>query len=146
MPTLMDTYIENRQRVQPQHANNYGTVHGGNVMRWMDEVGALSAMRFAGETCVTANVDQLNFQLPVDTGDVVVVEAFVYDAGRTSVRVRLRAFGEDPRTGEREQTTASYFVFVAVDGDGNPTQVPELTVESDRGAELRKAARRDAPQ
>ena len=41
MPTLMDTYIENRYRVQPNHANNYETAHGGNVMKWMDEVGAM---------------------------------------------------------------------------------------------------------
>ncbi|MFB6136034.1 MAG: acyl-CoA thioesterase, partial [Halobacteriaceae archaeon] len=40
MPDLTDTFIENRERVQPNHTNNYGTAHGGNVMKWMDEVGA----------------------------------------------------------------------------------------------------------
>lgn len=49
MATISETYLENRWRVQPNHANNYETVHGGNVMKWMDELGALSAMRAAGE-------------------------------------------------------------------------------------------------
>ncbi|MDG5777313.1 acyl-CoA thioesterase [Haloarculaceae archaeon H-GB2-1] len=139
MPTVMDTYIENRQRVQPNHANNYGSAHGGNVMKWMDEIGALSAMRFAGNPCVTAAVDQMDFRRPIPVGDTALIESYVFDAGQTSVKVRLRAAREDPRTGEAEMTTESYFVFVALD-DGSPTAVPELTVETDRGAELRRIA------
>ncbi len=140
MPTLMDTYIENRERVQPNHANNYETAHGGIVMKWMDEIGAMSAMRLAGETCVTANVDQMDFQRPIPVGDTTVIQSYVYDTGRTSVKVKLRAFREEPRTGEREQTTESYFVFVAVDDEGKPTEVPNLEVETERGEELREAA------
>jgi acyl-CoA hydrolase len=140
MPTLLDTRIENRQFVYPQHANNRGTVHGGHVMRWMDEGGAMAAVRFAGGPAVTASVDGLDFHRPVPVGDILVVEAYVYDTGRTSMTVRLRADREDPRTGARERTTESDFVFVAVDGDGRPTPVPELRVETDRGRELRAAA------
>ena len=140
MPSVSDTVIENRQRVQPNHANNYGSVHGGNVMKWMDEIGAMSAMRAAGETCVTANVDQLSFERPVPSGDTVVIESYAYETGRTSVRVRLQAYREDPRTGERESTTESYFVFVAVDEDGRPTEVPDLVVDSERCRRLREAA------
>ncbi|MCL9813178.1 acyl-CoA thioesterase [Natranaeroarchaeum aerophilus] len=139
MPTLMDTYIENRYRVQPNHANNYETAHGGNVMKWMDEVGAMSAMRFAGHSCVTANVDELDFQRSIPIGDNVLVEAYVYSAGRTSVQVHLRTYRENPRTGECEQTTESNFVFVALE-NGSPTEVPELTVESERGEELHQRA------
>jgi acyl-CoA hydrolase len=140
MPTLMDTYIENRERVQPNHANNYETAHGGIVMKWMDEIGAMSAMRFAGETCVTASVDHMDFQRPVPVGDTTVIESYVYDAGRTSVKVHLSAFREEPRTGEREKTTESHFVYVAVDDDGKPTPVPEFAAETDREDELREAA------
>lgn len=140
MASVSDTYIENRQRVQPNHANNNGTVHGGNIMKWMDEIGALSAMRLAGRTCVTANVDQLSFDRPVPTGDTAVIQSYAYDSGRTSVRVHLRAFREDPTTGEREQTTESYFVFVAVDQDGRPVEVPDLDVTSERCRELRDRA------
>jgi acyl-CoA hydrolase len=65
MPTPTCTYIENRDQIQPDMTNNYDTAHGGIVMKLMDEVGALSAMRFAGETCVTARVDGLDFTRPV---------------------------------------------------------------------------------
>ena len=140
MASISDTYIENRHRVQPNHANNHGSVHGGNVMKWMDEVGAMSAIRAAGEPCVTANVDQLSFEAGVPTGETVVIESYVFETGHTSLRVRLKAFREDPRTGERERTTESYFVFVAVDGDGRPTPVPEVTVGGDRCRRLREAA------
>lgn len=136
---MLDTYIENRERVQPHHANNYETVHGGNVMKWMDEIGAMSAMRFAGESCVTAAVDQMNFRRPIPVGDIARIDAYTYAAGETSVRVRLRAAREDPRTGETEPTTESYFVFVAL-ADGSPTPVPELTVDSEEGERLREQA------
>lgn len=141
MVSVIETYQENRQRVQPHHANNYGTVHGGNVMKWMDEYGAMSAMRFAGENCVTASVDKLNFERPVPIGNTVVLESYVFDAGKTSIRVRISAARENPRTGDREQTTDSTFVYVAIDEDGNPTTVPALSVETDRGQKLLDAAR-----
>lgn len=63
----------------------------------------------------------------------------MYDAGKTSVRVRVTVDRENPRTGEREHTCESRFVFVAVNADGNPVSVPELSVESDRDRELRDA-------
>ncbi len=140
MPTVSDTYIENRQRVQPTHTNNYASAHGGNVVKWMDEVGAMSAMRHAGETCVTARINELDFKRPIPQGDTCVIESYVYAAGRTSVRVRLRAYRESPRTGERELTTESFFVFVAIDEAGTPTPVPELKAEDERCRELRDEA------
>ncbi|MFC5277586.1 acyl-CoA thioesterase [Halorubrum rubrum] len=140
MSSVSDTYIQNRQRVQPTHTNNYESAHGGNVVKWMDEVGAMSAMRHAGETCVTAKISELDFKRPIPQGDTCVIESYAYAAGRTSVRVRLRAFRESPRTGDRELTTDSYFVFVAVDAEGSPTPVPELTVDGERCRELRDDA------
>ena len=138
MPTVLETHIENRFRVQPNHANNNDTLHGGNLMKWLDEVAAMSAMRFAGETCVTARVNELDFERPIGIGDTAVVEAFVYDAGKTSVHVGLRAWREEPRSGERERTTESSFTFVAIDENNRPVPVPELTVDSERGRELRE--------
>ncbi|APX97661.1 MULTISPECIES: acyl-CoA thioesterase [Natronorubrum] len=138
MPTVLETRIENRFRVQPNHANNNETLHGGNLMKWLDEIGAMSAMRFSGETCVTARVNELEFERPIGIGDTAVVEAFVYDTGRTSVHVGLRAWRETPTTGEMERTTESSFTFVAIDEDGSPVAVPELTVDSERGRKLRE--------
>lgn len=140
MVTIGETHIENRERIQPNDTNNHGSAHGGNVMRWLDEVGAICAMRHAGETCVTASVDDLDFEQPIPQGETCVVVGYAYATGRTSIRVRLRAFHEDPRTGERERTTDSRFVFVAIADDGSPVPVPDLTVGSERCEELRRAA------
>ncbi|WP_232703346.1 acyl-CoA thioesterase [Halobacterium wangiae] len=140
MPSVTDTFIENRVRVQPDDTNNYASAHGGNVVKWMDEVGAMSAMRLAGETCVTARINSLDFERPIPRGDICVIHSYAYATGRSSVRVRLRAFREDPRSGDSEQTTSSYFVFVAVDEEMKPTPVPELTVESERDRRLEQAA------
>lgn len=140
MPALVDTYIENRWLVQPHHANPHGTAHGGNVLKWMDEAGAMAAMRFSGESCVTARINRLDFSRPIQVGDTALVEAYVYRAGRTSVSVYLQTYRENLRTGDREPTTESYFVYVAIDDDGEPTAVPDLTTGSERGERLRDAA------
>ncbi|SEH37545.1 Acyl-CoA hydrolase [Halopenitus malekzadehii] len=140
MVDLVETFIEDRNRIQPHHANNHGTAHGGNILRWMDEVGGMSAMRFASEPCVTAHINSVDFELPLELGDIAFIEAYVYAAGRTSVRVRVRVYGEDPLTGDRELTTESYFVFVAIDEDRSPVPVPELTVSTSEGEQLRDQA------
>jgi uncharacterized protein (TIGR00369 family) len=141
MPTPSETYIQNRERIQPNQTNNYDTAHGGIVMHLMDEIGAMSAMRFAGETCVTARVESLDFRRPIPRGEIAVVESWVYDAGRTSVRVRIRVDREDPRTGASERTSDSTFTFVAVDESGRPVEVPDLTVATDRDRDLRAEGR-----
>ena len=126
--------------VQPNHANIVDTAHGGNVVKWMDDAGAMAAMRFAGETCVTARMNRVDFRIPIRTGDTALIEAYVYEAGNTSIRVRIRAYRENIRTGERELTSESYFVYVAIDEDRNPTSVPELEVETHIDEALREEA------
>jgi acyl-CoA hydrolase len=106
----------------------------------MDEVGAMSAMRHAGESCVTAHISTLDFSRPIPQGDTCLIESYAYATGRTSIRVRLQVYREHPRTGKREQTADSYFVFVAIDENHSPVEVPELTVESDRCERLRDEA------
>ena len=144
MVDLMETFIEDRNRIQPHHANNLGSAHGGHILNWMDEVGAMSAMRFAGHPCVTAHINSVDFEKPLEIGDIALIEAYVYDTGKTSVRVRIRAYGENPLDGTRELTTESYFVFVALDDDDHrPTNVPELTVDSEKGNRLQTQALAD---
>lgn len=140
VPTVTDTYIENRKSIQPNDTNNYDTAHGGVVMRLMDEAGAMSAMRFAGEACVTANVGGIDFLEPIPRGNIAVAESWVYKAGETSIRIRIKLDKENPRTGERTNTAASYFTFVAVDESGDPVRVPSLSVETERDKKLRNEA------
>ncbi|SDM78885.1 Acyl-CoA hydrolase [Halogranum gelatinilyticum] len=144
MTDLMDTYIENRHLVQPNHTNNYDVAHGGNVLKWMDVVGALSAMRCAEMTCVTARMEEVNFVQPIPRGESALIQAYAYETGRTSIRVRIKAYRENPQTGERELTTESHFVYVAIDDNLEPTPVPDLTLDTDEGAELQRRAQEDA--
>ncbi len=140
MVALSETHIENRELVLPDHANTIGTVSGGPLMAWMDEVASLSAMRFAGETCVTVGVSRMDFERPIPVGRTAHITAYVYAAGETSVRVRVRADSEELQTGEREPTTEAYFTFVAIDDEREPTPVPELIASSDREHRLREEA------
>lgn len=145
MPDLLDTRIQNRWSVQPNHANSLGAAHGGNVLKWMDEAGAMSAVRFAGETCVTAHMDEVNFKQPVPVGETAFIDAYVYEAGRTSVKVRTQVYREDLKSGKRELTTNCYMVFVAIDEDDTPVPVPDLTVATEEGERLLEAALDEAP-
>lgn len=140
MTELLETVIENRWIVQPTHTNVHETAHGGRVVKWMDDVGAMAAMRFSGEACVTARMDQVNFEGPIPAGEIALVTGFVYDAGETSINVRVEAFREHPLDGTRELTTESDFVYVAIDETQTPTQVPELTVHGEEAQALREAA------
>lgn len=140
MTSISDTFIENRWRVQPNDTNNYGTAHGGNVVKWMDEVGVMAAMRLAEENCVTAHISHLDFRRPVPQGGNCVIEGYAYDTGKTSIKVRLQAYHEDPRGGTPEKTTDSHFVFVAIDENYDPVTVPDLAVESDRCRALQEEA------
>lgn len=134
--TIQETYITNRRRVQPHHANTVGTVHGGALIRWMDDVAAMAAMQFAEGPCVTAHIGDITFERPIPVGDIARIEAYVFDTGETSMRLRVRAFYEDATTGEDDLITDSCFTFVALDDDGQPTDVPPVRRETDRGQML----------
>jgi acyl-CoA hydrolase len=133
---LETTYIENRALVQPDDTNNHDTAHGGIVAKWMDEVGAMSAMRFAGCEVVTASMRNLDFHAPIPRGDAALIRAFVAEAGTTSMDVALSVHAEDTRTAETTLTSDALFTYVALDGDGRPTAVPTLDASSARAAEL----------
>lgn len=111
-------------------ANNLGNVHGGVIMRMIDEAAGTAAARHAGHVAVTASVDQLSFLQPVHVGDVVITKASVNAAGRTSMEVGVRVEAEPVHGGERRHTTSAYLTFVALDDDLQPTQVPPLLCET----------------
>lgn len=140
MVDLANSRVQNRHRIQPNDTNHYGTAHGGVVMLWMDETAALSAVRFAGEWCVTAHIHDVDFFTPVPAGDTLFLDAYVYAAGQTSCTIRLRAYREDPKTGDRELTTDSQFVFVAVDEERQTVSVPALETPTDEEAALQTDA------
>ena len=112
-------------------ANGLGNVHGGVIMRMIDDAAGTAAARHAGHVAVTASVDELSFLQPVHVGDLLIVKASVNAAGRTSMEVGVRVEAEPGRGGQRRHTTSAYLTFVALDEDFNPTQVPPLLCETE---------------
>lgn len=119
------------QMMQPEHANYHGNIHGGWIMKLVDEVGALACMRHAQRRVVTVAVDQMIFRQPIRAGDLVILTAEVSYAGRTSMEAEVHVVAENPVTGECTYTNTAYVVYVALDEEGKPTQVPLLIAESE---------------
>lgn len=103
--------------------NIYGKVHGGAVMKWMDEAAYACAAAWCGGPCVTIYVSGIRFVRPVLVGHLVEVSAQLIYTGRTSMHVMLKVSSGTPQSRQLEEKTHSIIVFVALDGDGNPTPV-----------------------
>jgi uncharacterized protein (TIGR00369 family) len=115
----------------PQDANNHGNVHGGVIMKMVDEVGALAAMRHARAPVVTVVVDSVTFLEPIRVGHLVQCAAELTYVGRTSMEVRVQVVSENPLTGTSNITNNAFLVYVALDPEGRPTPVPRLTFSTD---------------
>lgn len=117
--------------MQPEHANNNGNVHGGWIMKLVDEAGALACMRHAQTRVVTVAVDSLVFREPIKIGDLVTFTAEVTYTGRTSMEAEVQVTAENPITGERTHTNTAYLVYVGLDEKNQPTTIPQLDLETD---------------
>ena len=128
-------------------ANSGGFVHGGVVMRLCDEAAGIAAVRHCGGRVVTAAMDRMTFERPVNIAELVTCRAKVNAAWTTSMEVGVRVEAENPSTGVIQHTSTAYLTMVAIDGEGRPTPVPELLTETDdevrrqREAELRRENR-----
>jgi len=128
------------QLMQPEHANNLGNVHGGWIMKLVDEAGALACMRHAQRRVVTVAIDSMVFRQPIRIGDLVILNAELAYAGRTSMEAEVQVLAENPVTGERTHTNTAYLVYVGLDDDGNPALVPPLLAETEEEQARRKQA------
>jgi uncharacterized protein (TIGR00369 family) len=143
--TIRASRINIAQLMQPEHANNLGNVHGGWIMKLADEAGALACMRHAQRRVVTVAVDSLVFREPIKIGDLVILNAEVTYAGRTSMEAEVQVIAENPISGERTHTNTAYLVYVALDDEGRPTLVPPLIAETE-DEKNRMAKARDRQQ
>jgi acyl-CoA hydrolase len=131
----------------PADANNGGNVHGGVIMHLCDEVAGIAAVRHSGARVVTAGMDRMDFRHPVFVGQLVTVKATVNAAWRSSMEVGVRVESENVRSGEVIHTSTAYLTMVALDDEGNPTEVPPLAPETPdeirraREAQLRRDTR-----
>ena len=117
--------------MQPEHANNLGNVHGGWIMKLIDEAGGLCATRHARRPAVTVAVDSLRFLSPVHVGDLVTFTAHLNWVGRTSMEVEVNVEAEHLLTGQKTHTNSAYLVYVALDQEGHPVEVPGLILETE---------------
>ncbi len=118
------------QFMQPEHANALGNIHGGWIMKLVDECGALACMRHARTRVVTVSMDRMSFRQPIKVGDLVTLIAEVTYTGRTSLEAEVLVEAENPVTGERTHTNTAYLVYVALDENGKPTAVPPVSAET----------------
>ena len=127
-----------------QDANTAGNVHGGTIMKLVDEVAGVAAVRHCGTRVVTAALDRMTFTEPVYVGQLVTVMATVNAAWRTSMEIGVRVQAENVRTGEITHTSTAYVTMVALTDEGEPTPVPGVEPETDderrrqREAQLRR--------
>lgn len=119
------------QLMQPEHANNLGNVHGGWIMKLVDEAGALACMRHAQRRVVTVAIDSMVFRQPIRIGDLITLNSEVAYTGRTSMEAEVQVVAENPISGERTHTNTAYLVYVALDDDGKPVPVPPLKAETE---------------
>jgi uncharacterized protein (TIGR00369 family) len=134
--------IQLAQMMMPEHANTHGNVHGGWIMKLVDEAGALASTRHAAHRTVTVAIDQMVFRHPIHIGDLVIFNAEVSYVGRTSLEVEVNVIAENPISSERIFTNAAYLVYVAIDNNGKPTQVPPLVAETEEEQSRIDAAKR----
>ena len=118
------------QLMQPEHANNLGNVHGGWIMKLVDEAGALTCMRHSQCRVVTVAIDSMSFRHPIKTSDLVILNAEVTYTGNTSIEAEVQVIAENPLTGQRWQTNTAYLLYVALDEEGKPTKVPPVFAET----------------
>ena len=120
------------QIVMPQHCNGYAKprLFGGQIMAWIDVVGAVAARRYTGRAVTTVCIDNLTFLKPAYLNDTVVQEAMVTWTGRTSLEVRVDSMVER-LDGSRELINRAYVVFVALDDDDKPAAVPPFVPETE---------------
>jgi len=128
---------------QPTDVNFGGKVHGGMVMKWIDQAGYACAVGWSGAYCVTASVSGIQFVAPILIGDLVSVRAQLIHTGTTSMHLAVDVLARDLRKGEQRLATSCVMVFVALDNpDGKPTPVPTWEPRDEEDRRLRDYALR----
>ena len=138
---VKDSSVTIAQVMIPQDANPAGNVHGGVIMKLIDTAAAVAASRHARSNTVTASIDRLDFHHPVFVGDLLFFKAGLNMVGRTSMEVGVRVESENLITGELRHTASAYLTFVALDKEGRPQSVPQLSLETEEEMRRNREAR-----
>lgn len=128
---VKDSSITVVQQMTQLDANLAGNVHGGTIMKLIDNTAGIVGMRHTGGNVVTASIDRLDFHSPVFVGDLLRVSASVNYVGTKSMEIGVRIEAENFLTGERRHTGSAYLTFVSLDENSRPRQIPPIIPETD---------------
>ena len=115
----------------PDKANFSGNVHGGDLLKYLDQVAYACASRYCGHYVVTLSVDQVLFKHAIPVGSLVTFLASVNYTGKTSMEVGIKVISEDIQKGIATHTNSCFFTMVAVNEEGKPTLVPPLQPQNE---------------
>lgn len=129
--TVLDSLAQISQLMNIDHANPVGNIHGGEIMKLMDNVAGIAAVRHSRCNVVTARVDKLVFLRPIYVGNLVTCTAKLIFVGKSSMEVAVTVEVEDLLQEQGPQRALSgYFTMVAVDKQGRPSEVPRLSTKT----------------
>lgn len=117
----------------PQHANPAGNVHGGVIMKFIDDAAGVVATKHARSNVVTAAIERLDFHRPVFIGNLLILKACLNVTGRSSMEVGVRVEAEDLLTGTTRHIASAYLTFVSLDQEGRPLPVPPFKPSTETG-------------
>lgn len=127
---------------EPGDVNFGGKVHGGAVMKWIDQAGYTCAAGWTGTYCVTVYLGGLHFLAAIHVGELVELQALVIRTGKTSLDVAVDVYASDPKRRERRRTGHCVIVFVALDAEGRPFPVPPWKAQEELDLALEGYAER----
>lgn len=147
---VSESAVQTAQLMSPQDANAAGNVHGGVIMKLIDDAAGAVAYRHARSNVVTVSIDRLNFLNPIFVGDLVTFKASINMAGKTSMDIGVRVEAENLITGQVRHAASAYLTYVALDIEGKPKEVAPLIIETEdekrrlHQASMRRHIRRQA--
>lgn len=131
--------------VLPNDTNSLGNMMGGRLLHLMDKCAAISAQRHANRVCVTASVDNVQFQSAIEEGEVVVIESHVNRGFHTSMEVELNVWAENPLEETNRKCNRAFYTFVALNEEGDTVPVPDVDPQTEQEQDRHESAakRRD---
>jgi acyl-CoA hydrolase len=126
-----ESFVVKTSIVFPPDTNNHGTLFGGKLMSYIDDIASIAAMRHSRSATVTASTDSVDFLHPIYVGNAVCLEAFVSYTGRSSMEIFVKVIAEDLLTGARNVCVLSFLTMVAIDENMKPKPVPQVVPETD---------------
>jgi len=126
-----ESYTTMTEMVLPNDTNTLNNLMGGRMLHWIDIAGAIAAQKHCNHVVVTASVDNVSFKEPIKLGNIVTLQAKVSRAFNASMEVHIEVFADDIPNQISKKTHDAFYTYVAIDGKGRPTAIPELIPESE---------------